>query len=433
MTAPIPPSLELTSDGFSLTEEAAGLAHGAFVETLGGLSETDARWHRTLAGFLTMRAVDAWFARAGGGQSPRQVGRHHHAGARRAISAIGVGAPARALLSQIVDALAATLPASLRTVLTPLLHYGRALEFDAEWPLAIDVYGTVLHEAICNRDGSSAAQAALRLGYANRMLAQHDEAEAWYGRAGELAAAARDVAAQLLSQIGIAKVAMERGNYARARVLLGETVRQAEAVENRAVRASALHELSDLAFRNGEHGTALQLLHEALAGYRNQVDRDRALNDLAVNFAELGMLDAARDAYLVVLATAQEQTIRWVAMTNLLELAGRQSDRAAVEEYRQRLAMAALPPALEFAFWSQLGHAHVHLGDVPAAQAAFTTALRAAESHGLHGRVFETERRLAELAHGPPVAARTRTAAPAEAVEIAGAVRELREAVCGSK
>lgn len=410
--------------------DGSGRSHVPFMAALATLaSGRHPLWQPTLAGLITMRAVDRWAGQGGPGTRCAVA----LDGARRAIGAIGAGAAVRVPLHLVVEALATTSPSVPRAVLEPLLDYGRALEFDAAWPLSLDVYETVIGHAEGRRAEPLAGQAALRLGYAHRMLAQHGEAEQWYVHAHLLARESGDAPTRLLSHVGLAKVAMARGNYARAREMLMETVAYAEALGVPIARSSALHELSDLAYRNGQYDTALRLLHDALPGYWRPFDRHRALNDMAVNFAELGLLDAARDAYLVVLVGAEEQTMRWTALTNLLELAGRRRDRAAVEAYRRQLAAAALPPVLEFTFWSQLGHAYAHLADARGAEPAFATALRVAEAYGLHGRAFETERELAVLAQRVLVARNATPPIqpmPPAVSEIAGAIREMRESVC---
>src|SRR5690606_11638846 len=115
---------------------------------------------------------------------------------------------------------------------------------------------------------------------------------------------------------------------------------------------------------------------------------------------------AARDAYLVVLATAQERSTGWLARLNLLTAVGPAGDRAAVERYRQELTDAALPPGLGFGFWNQLGTAYAALGDVEAAEAALTRAVAVARKHKLHGREFEAERQIAQLAESRSVSSR---------------------------
>ena len=65
--------------------------------------------------------------------------------------------------------------------------------------------------------------------------------------------------------------------------------------------------------------------------------RDRVLNDLGASFVQLGVYSAARDAYLVVAATAQEQYMRWTAMINLLDVAADERREPVFEQYRRDL------------------------------------------------------------------------------------------------
>lgn len=410
-----------------------GLSHIAFVERLAGMTDQDPMWRQTVAGFLTMRAVDAWRRQTSVGSESRVDGHPSPAGigVARAIGEIEVQHAVRLALYHVVEALGETTPAAPHPVLVRLISYGRALEFDAEWTLAIDVHQEVLEHAERARDGYCAGQAALRLGFGHRVLARHDAALTWYSRAEQIGTASGDPGTALRARIGVGKLALDRGNYAEARTVLEDVMRTAEAAGLAEERSFALHELSDIAFRAGDHARALRLLHGALGGYTVQADLDRALNDLAVNFVELGLLDAARDAYMVVLATAQEQATRWLAMVNLLAVVGRAGDRAAVERYRRELTSASLPPGLEYGFWSQLGAAYVSLGENDEAGSALAMAVAVARKHGLHGREFEAEREIAELSGSIPERSRPVPVALPEALEAAGAVRHMRLQVYG--
>ena len=69
----------------------------------------------------------------------------------------------------------------------------------------------------------------------------------------------------------------------------------------------------------------------------NQRDRDRTLANIATGFRYLGLMDVARDAYLVLASTAQEQYIRWMSELNLMELAALQGMELDFDKYRRDL------------------------------------------------------------------------------------------------
>ena len=71
----------------------------------------------------------------------------------------------------------------------------------------------------------------------------------------------------------------------------------------------------------GEHAEGLKLAYEALGLSTKPTERDEVLEDIAAMFVQLGMHDAARDAHLVLSATAQTKFVRWSATLNLMELA----------------------------------------------------------------------------------------------------------------
>ena len=73
-------------------------------------------------------------------------------------------------------------------------------------------------------------------------------------------------------------------------------------------------------------------------------ERDRILADIATGFLSLGLFDVARDAYLVLVATAQDQYVRWTAGLNLMEIAGRQGVEPLFDRYRRDFKDAELPP-----------------------------------------------------------------------------------------
>lgn len=410
--------------------------HLAFAEVLARTPVSDPVWGRTLAGLLTLRAVDRWHASFAAAELRPDAWNHpsrncSYRGVRRAIASVEASSPIPAILSGMIELLAAGRAATPHTVSEILLQYSRALELDAAWSLAIDTYGTSFLIADEAGEWRSAVHAALRMGYCHRVLSRLGEATSWYARAEWIATAHGETGLYLQARVGLANVAKMRGNFADARTMLTDVVQGAEATGNRFARATALHELSEIAYRVGEYDAAIQMVYEALAEYERQADRDRAIHDLAVNFLALDLVDAAHDAYLILLATAQAQETQWTAVMNLLETAARQGDRLAVERYRRELADVNLPPPLAFAFVSQLGIAYGYLGETELAREELTRALQLAETHQLHGEVFATERRLQDLAAASRTTAGAKHPPSSATMEVAQTLRGLRQTVCG--
>src|SRR3712207_3283045 len=114
----------------------------------------------------------------------------------------------------------------------------------------------------------------------------------------------------------------------------------------------------------------------------NPAERDRILNDLATAFMRLGVLSAARDAYLVLTVTAQEQFTRWIATINLMEIAARSGAETLFERHRRELAGAPLPPMLAVDYHIAAGEGYQRLGRTDVACGRLQRALAvAAERH----------------------------------------------------
>src|SRR6185503_16115783 len=95
--------------------------------------------------------------------------------------------------------------------------------------------------------------------------------------------------------------------------------------------------------------------YDALAVTKAPSDRDRIVADLAAGFSELGMREAARDSYLLLLATAQTKWVRWQATINLMELASLDQVQDAFDSYAAELRKAPLGPWLRAHFLLLLG------------------------------------------------------------------------------
>jgi hypothetical protein len=189
-----------------------------------------------------------------------------------------------------------------------------------------------------------------------------------------------------------------------------------------------LQDRADVAYRRGEYERAVRLGYEALAGLTDPAARDRALSDVAVALTELGVRSAARDAHLILAATAQEQYSRWIAVVNLLELATLDRCEPVFEQYRRELADAPLPPTLQWYYHYYVGKGYQAFGRPAEAGEALEHALAVATRHGLNKFVFDAERALAELARGTPAEFRPEPDTPEGVREVAQAIGRWRVA-----
>lgn len=303
-------------------DHSAGARHLPFFNELASLKDGDASWRSVSAGLVVLRLVDAWIeegaaAVAADGWGVRSV--------EAAIEEMPTGLPARAVLRSVVESLKTSSASDMHAIAPRLMAYARSLDLDAKWALAADVYETVIAHVHPVEESDVAIAAHLRLGYCLRSMGALDEAAQSYESASAIARDVDDMFGILRAQIGAAKIAIARGNMPRAESLLDDTIARAAARDDLVdVRAMALQDRADVAYHRGRYDLAVTLAYESLELTRDPVNRDRLLSDIAGAFYMLGIRSAARDAWIVIEATAQEQYQRWAASINLMEMAARE-------------------------------------------------------------------------------------------------------------
>ncbi|HEY8176130.1 MAG TPA: hypothetical protein VIF32_10575 [Gemmatimonadaceae bacterium] len=326
-----------------------------------------------------------------------------------------------------MDALKERKP-DIHVVVTPLMAYGQSLEYDAKWTLAADVYQTVLAHLHPVEDSDASIAAQLRLGSCYRNLNLIDDAVDAFAAASEIANAVGDIVGILRARIGEARIAALRGNLPQAESILDETIARAASADLRDVRSRALHDRSMVATLSGRYELAVRLAYEALGSTQSPAERDRILNDIASAFAHLGCLSAARDAYLLLSATAQEQYMRWTATLNLLDLSSQTGSEMLFEQYRRQLMSESLPPHLATGLELTLGTGYRQFGNFPKARLHLERAMAMAGEHNLNQFLFEAEEALYQLEMDTPPR-RVAGEVPLDVEEVASAIRELRESV----
>ena len=405
-------------------ESAPKLRHLPFFEEISSVEEDSAEYRTASAGLVVLRLVDSCVE-----DHPSRDDRDEWAfrSVRAAIEEISETTPVRAILGRIVDALEA--PArSFRTIVTPLMAFARSLEYEAKFPLAVDVYQTVLAHTHPIEDSDASIGAHLRLGQCHRILNQIDKSAKAYECAHEIATATGDMVGILRARIGEGQIAMIRGNLPHAEDIFDETIRRANMPNLADVRSSAMHGRANVAHFREQYERAIQFAYAALEEAQIPVERDRILGDIAVSFLELGVYSSARDAYLVLSATAQEQYTRWAANLNLLEIAALTGVSSLFDVYARQLRGHQLPPYMATAFELTLGSGYHRFGDLAAARHHLERAMAMAGEHGFNQYLFDAEEALLKLdIETPP------RKAPAEisldTQEVALAIKELRRSV----
>lgn len=400
------------------------LRHVAFFDEIASRTEDEPEWHAAVAGLVVLRLVDAWLDE---GPEVTNDDAFTVRNVETAIEAISDGSTTRTLLARVLDALHERKP-DIHVVVTPLMAYAQALEYEARWTLAVDVYHSVLAHLHPLEDTDASVAAHLRLGSCYRALNRIDEATAAYASASEIATAAGDMVGILRARIGESVIASLRGNWPKAESLLDNAITEAEGESLRDVRSRALHERSIVANQREQYDLAIRFAYRALEDAQSNSERDRVLHDLAGDFADLGVFTAATDAYLVLSVTAQEQYTRWAATINLIDIGAQTGSRILFEQHRRALANASLPPFLATAFQLTLGTGYQRFGDDARAKHHLEAALSLAGEHGLNQFLFDAEEALLGMKTQPRLREAPAPLAP-DVEEVATAIRQLRESV----
>ena len=146
---------------------------------------------------------------------------------------------------------------------------------------------------------------------------------------------------------------------------------------------------------------------------------------------DLGVYSAARDAYLVLSATAQEQ---YIALGGDAEpdgdLVANRRARLLFEQYRRQLVDQRLPPLLATAYRAQSSDVGYHrFGDVDQGAQFISNARSRWPRSTASTSICSRRKRHCSQLDAPPATSSSASAASARLEEVAGAIRELREAV----
>ena len=399
----------------------ATLRHLAFFDELSRLNESDEGWREVAAGLVVLRLVDRWLEEGAGVVAADAWG---HASVVSAIDEIPVGRPVRGMLRSVVDAMVASGTPNFRAVAPRLMAYARALDFDAKWALAIDVYHMVIGFSEPLEDSDTVIAAHLRLGFCLRQIGEVDQSAAAYGIAGRLSEQTGDMMGVLRARIGDAKIALLRGNLPRAEMILDETIEDAAKNGLAGVESMALHDRAAAATLRGDYELAIRFAYRALEGSETERNRDRILHDIADSFYRLGVRSAARDAFSVIVATSQEQYLRWSAAIHLLGIAADDGIGPSFERFRQELSAQPLPPALRAEFEFNTGRGYLVLGQFDEATTWLEAASSTANASGMYQMAFEAD---AELVNAK--SARRRAAQHEPYVEVAPETHEVAQAM----
>jgi hypothetical protein len=142
------------------------------------------------------------------------------------------------------------------------------------------------------------------------------------------------------------------------------------------------------------------------------------------------MRDAARDAQLILAATAQTKWVRWQATVNLMEIAAEDGMADAFDSYAAELRKAPLGPWLKSHFLLFLGEGLEQFGRYEAAEQVLCEAVDYSNANQIFSVNFRAEESLnlvrSRSRRQPPAPIFAQV--PQEVLAAAHAVSELRKA-----
>jgi tetratricopeptide (TPR) repeat protein len=402
------------------------IRHQSYFDTLGSMQEDSASWRAVFAGLSVLRLVDA-YTDTGSSVDPANWAQLHSV--RTAIEAVDEGDPVRGVLINVLEEVTKRRTID-DTVSASLLAYGRALDYQAAWGLAIDVFSVVARMTAPERNPKLAVEAHVAVGGAARRNGDWEISARAYSQAAYIADTLGDRQGVLTVQVGIANTYMAKGNLPQAQSILDDVLVQARDQELPQVQAIALHSRAALAHHKGDNTEGIKLAHEALGFTTNPTDRDMVLDDIAAMFTVLGLRDAARDTHLVLAATSQSKTVGAQAAINLLELASVDGMTEAFDSYARELAQARLSPWLRAHYLLYLGEGMDRLDRRDAAEDALKEAISFADANQIHQVSFKAQSALSAVrsatrTNKPFVAPPTWV--PEEVSAVARAMSELRK------
>src|SRR5579862_813590 len=238
----------------------------------------------------------------------------------------------------------------------------------------------------------------------------------------------------LLADIGVANVALQRGNLPAAESILEGVCSAASDIGD--VLARATHDLGYVCYHRatahpggqvdtGYLDRAAQHFFAAFRLYGDATHRDRALVDLATTLSARGLNAAAHDAFYALYHSSSDPELRWSAATHLLDVASREGDLEAFEHYMSLLIQASLPAP-------QLARVHLLSGDgarrfgrVSDARRSYARAIEIAEANGINEVLVLAEAAQGALSREDPLPLDAQAEAPGALAPVIRALSAL--------
>jgi tetratricopeptide (TPR) repeat protein len=209
-----------------------------------------------------------------------------------------------------------------------LLALGLAVESQGHRHGAGELFTTAYGVAAAVGAVPTAVEAARKAGRAERHRGRWAQAHRWYEVARGVAAAAERMDDVALILEGVGATHRERGNLPAARSSLEEALAVAESSGNGLALGRVHHGFLGLEQAAGNLDAAARHGWRAVSLYGDDENRTRGLAGLAALFQEMGRLEAAEDAWLLVRHLSGEEYYTLYAVDALSHLAALRGDGA---------------------------------------------------------------------------------------------------------
>ncbi|MEA2706801.1 MAG: hypothetical protein QOH22_1589, partial [Gemmatimonadaceae bacterium] len=176
------------------------IRHQVYFDTLGSVQENSASWRSVFAGLSVLRLVDAY--ELDGPKNAAANWAQLHA-VRTAIEEMSDGDVIRGVLTNLLDEITSRSTID-DAVCVALLAYGRALDYEASWGLATDVFSTVTKLVKPERNARLVVEANVAVGGAARRNGDWETSARAYSQAAYIADTMGDHQGVLTVQVGIA-------------------------------------------------------------------------------------------------------------------------------------------------------------------------------------------------------------------------------------
>ncbi len=286
-----------------------------------------------------------------------------------------------------------------------LLTLGENVESQGHHHGALEFYRIAFEISAAVSDVDVAVDAARFSGRVLRRLARWAEAQRWYDTARRVAeTAGLDGKVAVVMVGGVASIQRERGNLPAVRRTLREALPYAERSGDGMAIGLVYHAQMALEHAAGAISTALETGWRAVRAYPPGAERIRALASLAGVLIDAGELEAADDAWSLVLAMDDWKFYRLYAVDALGHIAAL---RGQVDEFERRVAEADamgwesgdLSAKAEILHYRGLSY-HA-LGRDDEARHWLQRAVSFAKEHAFNRTMFAAEQALLALDDGP--------------------------------